>query len=298
MEKNIFRTVRNFFFLQRATLFLGLLFVGLTNTDSFAQNQGTTNMGLNYTIFSGGNGTKLDSGMIALMYMRQVLVANGDTLMDQDPKQALPVQIMTPPEDPVMEGFLLLAEGDSAKFDCLAKVLLKDRMPPTLPDSTVTVFYLKVDRVFNSSIEYEAYMMELENNKKKEEFNQIEAYLKENNWEAQKTESGLYYIVEEEGTGEYPDQGDKISVHYTGRLLDGTKFDSSLDRDAPFQFRVGNGRVIQGWDEGFMLFKAGGKGKLIIPSYLAYGPRAMGRDIKPYSILVFDIEFIENLSKK
>ena len=109
---------------------------------------------------------------------------------------------------------------------------------------------------------------------------------------AVKTASGLMYIVLKEGEG--PQRalpGTMVTVHYTGTLLDGTKFDSSLDRGKPIQFPVGNGRVIKGWDEALLSMGKGEKRILIIPSNLAYGERGIG-PIPPNSTLVFEVELI------
>src|SRR5688572_20980859 len=90
------------------------------------------------------------------------------------------------------------------------------------------------------------------------------------------TESGLQYVITEEGTGEQPQPGDVVQVHYTGTLADGTKFDSSLDRGEPIAFSLGMGQVIPGWDEGIGLMKVGDKAKLVIPPELAYGEQGAG----------------------
>jgi len=109
-----------------------------------------------------------------------------------------------------------------------------------------------------------------------------------------KTETGLEYIDHKEGQGEYPKAGQKISVHYTGTLADGTKFDSSVDRNEPLKFVVGVGQVIKGWDEGLLSMKPGGKRTLVIPAELGYGARDLGV-IPPNSILHFDVELLEIL---
>jgi peptidylprolyl isomerase len=106
------------------------------------------------------------------------------------------------------------------------------------------------------------------------------------------TKSGLKYIEVKEGTGESAKAGDVVDVHYTGRLKDGTKFDSSLDRGQPIRFQLGAGRVIKGWDEGIAGIKVGGKRKLIIPANLAYGNRQVG-PIPPNSELIFDVELVK-----
>ena len=107
------------------------------------------------------------------------------------------------------------------------------------------------------------------------------------------TKSGLKYIDEKEGTGQTAKAGDNVSVHYTGRLADGKKFDSSVDRGQPFDFPLGAGRVIKGWDEGVAGMKVGGKRKLIIPSELGYGKRGAGDVIPPDAELHFDVELLK-----
>ena len=105
------------------------------------------------------------------------------------------------------------------------------------------------------------------------------------------TASGLQYSVEKEGTGAKPTATDRVKVHYTGRLLDGTVFDSSVERKTPAEFGVGE--VIRGWTEALQLMPVGSKWKLFIPAELAYGDRGAGQDIKPGSTLMFDVELLD-----
>lgn len=120
----------------------------------------------------------------------------------------------------------------------------------------------------------------------------IDEFLAKNNITAQSTETGLRYVIESEGTGNYPEPGDNVTVHYNGTLLDGTKFDSSIEKGQPFQFQLGMGNVIMGWDLGIPLLKVGGKGTIYVPSPLAYGEQNRGDVIQANSILKFDVELI------
>ncbi|MCS6834107.1 MAG: FKBP-type peptidyl-prolyl cis-trans isomerase [Flammeovirgaceae bacterium] len=104
--------------------------------------------------------------------------------------------------------------------------------------------------------------------------------------------NGLGIKVLKEGTGEYPEKGRNVVVHYTGTLLDGKKFDSSLDRGQPFKFPLGQGRVIRGWDEGIAKLKVGTKALLYIPPDMGYGSRGAGAVIPPDATLIFEVELL------
>lgn len=106
------------------------------------------------------------------------------------------------------------------------------------------------------------------------------------------TASGLKIIELQIGNGAEAKAGQKVSVHYSGFLEDGQKFDSSLDRGQPFDFKLGAGQVIKGWDEGVAGMKVGGKRRLIIPSKLGYGERGAGGAIPPNATLVFEVELL------
>ena len=106
------------------------------------------------------------------------------------------------------------------------------------------------------------------------------------------TPSGLRYVDLAAGTGASPATGDRVEVHYTGWLENGTKFDSSLDRKEPFVFPLGLGRVIKGWDEGVASMKVGGRRRLTIPASLGYGDRGAVRVIPPGATLIFEVELL------
>jgi len=127
----------------------------------------------------------------------------------------------------------------------------------------------------------------------------IQQYIKDNKITAKPTASGLYYIEKVKGKGPNAKAGNKVKVHYTGKLFSGKVFDSSLTRQPvqPFEFTLGQGQVIPGWDEGIALMSAGGKATLIVPSKLGYGDRGAGSDIPAYAPLVFDVELISISAK-
>jgi FKBP-type peptidyl-prolyl cis-trans isomerase FkpA len=131
-------------------------------------------------------------------------------------------------------------------------------------------------------------------NQEKEEAQAIQKYVKDNNITPTITlPNGLIYVEKQVGQGPKPTEGKKVKVHYTGTLLDGTKFDSSFDREEPLEFAIGRRAVIEGWDLGISLMNEGGKGLLIIPSKLAYKDRGAGNIIPPNSPLVFEVELVE-----
>ncbi|MEL7064679.1 MAG: FKBP-type peptidyl-prolyl cis-trans isomerase, partial [Bacteroidota bacterium] len=134
----------------------------------------------------------------------------------------------------------------------------------------------------------------------------IADYLKKNEIVAQTTASGLHYVIDTPGQGASPQSGAQVKVNYTGRLLDGKVFDTSLEAMAkehqvhnpqrtyaPLEFKVGMGQVIQGWDEGILLLNKGAKARFFIPSTLAYGSRAMGDVIPANAILTFEVELVD-----
>ena len=107
------------------------------------------------------------------------------------------------------------------------------------------------------------------------------------------TDSGLKYEDIIEGNGESAEAGQLVTVHYTGWLTNGNKFDSSKDRNDPFRFKLGAGNVIRGWDEGVAGMKIGGTRKLTIPAHLGYGARGAGGVIPANATLVFEVELLE-----
>lgn len=173
--------------------------------------------------------------------------------------------------DDLIAGFIQAIKGDSSAM----------KMTPQAAQVYVQTYFMEASARDAKKTKEEGEKFLAENKSKKDVFT---------------TESGLQYQVVTEGTGDKPTATDKVKVHYTGTLLDGTKFDSSVDRGEPMEFPV-NG-VIKGWTEVLQLMPVGSKYIVWIPSDLAYGERGAGQDIKPNSTLKFEIELLEIVKDK
>jgi len=136
--------------------------------------------------------------------------------------------------------------------------------------------------------QYEAMMEQA----KDSEESLINEYVEQNKIKVKPTATGLYVVKSVNGKGKMIKSGSKIRVHYTGKLLDGTVFDSSVERGEPIELEAGSGQVILGWEEALMLLRGGDKATILIPSKLAYGARGRGYPILPYTPLIFDMEIV------
>lgn len=200
-----------------------------------------------------------------------------------------------------MEGIGMMHIDDSASFivnidSTFVNVFRVPELPEEFNSTDVMRFDIKINDFYPES-EYKNRMIEAVKNRYPEEtaksYAEIEAYFAENNISATRTASGLYYVMTQEGNGEMPEKGDNVKVHYTGKLLDGKVFDSSIERGEPIEVPIGMGYVIPGWDEGIMMMSKGEKGVLYIPYYLGYGDRGAGADIPPFATLIFEVELID-----
>jgi FKBP-type peptidyl-prolyl cis-trans isomerase len=207
---------------------------------------------------------------------------------------AMTIPMVKPQSGDIYAAFGMMHVGDSATFAIRTDSLFKENkqiMPPWLKDAEFVYFDVRLVDV-QTQEQYIAAKQAEAKEKQVKESALIEKYIEDNDITAPPTESGLYVVVEEKGNGPKPKKGDKVTVHYTGYLLDGTKFDSSVDRGKPFNFTLGANQVIKGWDEGIAMLNIGSKAKLIIPSNLGYGERGAG-PIPPFSPLVFEVELID-----
>jgi FKBP-type peptidyl-prolyl cis-trans isomerase len=197
----------------------------------------------------------------------------------------------------LVEGIMLMTPGDSAIFrisvDSVVKANNGQSFPWMKPNSKQKLVYMINLVSVKSKAEMEAEQKEKSAAQIKIDEKVINDYLNANKIKAQKTDNGLYYTITKEGTGAAAKSGQTVVVNYTGKLVDGEVFDSNVDPKfqhvQPFEFKLGQGQVIRGWDEGFMLMKKGSKGTLFIPSTMAYGANGQG-PIKPNSVLIFDVE--------
>ncbi len=196
----------------------------------------------------------------------------------------------------------MLHKGDSVSVWVAADSIASrnnGNLPPYLRKGSWVKFVLNIIDVQTEEEMQKEFMGQQK--KQEEEFEKrkadeqsiIKDYITKNKLEAKATASGLHYVITKSTNGASPKVSDSVSVHYVGKLLDGKEFDSSLKRGEPFEFPLGQGMVIPGWDEGFALLKKGEKALFIIPSGLAYGPRGAGDMIPPNSILLFEVELVD-----
>ncbi|RYD56046.1 MAG: peptidylprolyl isomerase [Sphingobacteriales bacterium] len=192
------------------------------------------------------------------------------------------------------DGLTLLSPGDSAVFRIPADSVAKRGQIPAWMKKTDKIIYEVVMVSVKSQAQARQEMEQQMSGQKDMDDRMLQEYFSKNGLAPQKTASGLYYIIEKQGSGATPTQGQIVTVNYTGKTLDGKTFDSNVDPQfqhvQPFEFAAGAGQVIRGWDEGIMLLNKGSKAKFFIPSTLAYGPQSPGPGIDANAILMFDVE--------
>jgi FKBP-type peptidyl-prolyl cis-trans isomerase len=252
-----------------------------------------TESGLEYKILADDKEGKVPGkGDVFLANLRMSVMSTDSVLMETfstDQKQYLPYD-----EASLKEVFEQLTAGDSVEFHISADSLFQKTFnvptPPWLQPGERIRFVMKVEDVFTQEELQKKNMEQMESYRKMDEEG-LKAYVADLQ-NVKTTPSGLMYIVEKEGTGKTPEKGNQVSILYKGYFTNGQTFDENTDPTKPFEFAIGLGQVIPGWDEGVMLMKKGGKYKLIVPWNLAYGERGSG-PIMPYSSLVFDLEVLD-----
>ncbi|MBE0648126.1 MAG: FKBP-type peptidyl-prolyl cis-trans isomerase [Bacteroidales bacterium] len=247
-----------------------------------------------------GSGKAIETGDVVNFNFNLMLSDGTQVFSSYDKGEPMQMTCGKPFDTPGFDqGIALMKKGGKAKLIVPSQIAFGQAgRGAVIPPYSTLIYDVEVVDVmtkteFEKMQETKKKQQEMEKSLvKSQEAGKLNAYLKQNNITVSPTPSGLYYIETLKGTGPKPMPGQKVKVHYTGTLLDGTKFDSSVDRGEPFSFTIGQGQVIKGWDEGIALMNVGGKATLIIPSSIAYEDRDMGV-IKPYSTLKFDVELID-----
>ncbi|MDY6836213.1 MAG: FKBP-type peptidyl-prolyl cis-trans isomerase [Chloroflexota bacterium] len=262
--------------LPKMCLIAALLFtIGVAGCDDSSDTEEfiTTESGLKYAVIEEGTGPSPSQGYVVVTHYKGEL--DNGTEFDNSYDRGEPIEFVLG-EGYVIEGWdegiALMNEG--AKFKLI--------IPPDLGYGSVARRSIPA----NSTLTFEVELLDIF-----EPAPDSPTDINEEDYIT--TDSSLKYYDLKEGDGSSPNTGNEVVVHYTGWLLDGAKFDSSLDRGEAFSFKLGLGAVIKGWDEGVATMKTGGKRQLVIPPELGYGEKGSGSSIPPNSTLVFEVELID-----
>lgn len=280
------------------TLAFGVIFTSCDSNSSAEQHSGyeKSQTGLYYKFYEENSGNTPEIKDL----LDVIISCNINDSVVILPEARTIIQMMEPMfAGDIFEGLKMMHIGDTASFivrtDSTFYTLFRSPMPSEFSVSDVMKFNVRLNDFYPES-EFAAKQIEymkmtfVEETKSAE--NELNKYFKDNKITATPTPTGLCYVKTKNGDGNKPAVGQMLSVHYTGKLLDGTVFDSSIDRDQVFQFVLGIGQVIPGWDEGFQMMSRGEKGVLYIPYYLAYGNTGSG-PIPPFATLIFEVELID-----
>jgi FKBP-type peptidyl-prolyl cis-trans isomerase FkpA len=258
-----------------------------------------TKSGIQYKIISDGKSPIAKRGeFLKVHYTQKVRDSILSTSANGMPTYA-PVDSIGAVYSPA-EIFPLLRKGDSAVIVMHADTLLRrqGQLPPFIKKKDKLTLTIRVVDVLPNQEALQKDQEQLLSGQKDKEIKAIQEYLTKNNIQAQKTEKGTFVEITQQGTGPAADSGKAVHVMYKGQTLSGRVFDTNLDSSFghtdPYTFVIGTRSAIQGWDDGLRLFKKGGKGRLFIPSMLAYGQNPDPRSgIRPFENLMFDIEIVD-----
>lgn len=281
------------------------LFLSNCKHDSYE----TAPTGLKYWFLKDDEGKVAQQGDIVEMHVKYS--TSSDSVLFNSFTQPKPI-VMEVPASPFKgsfeEAITMMSPGDSAQFLIAADSIFRKEFgavrPPFIDSGsylTFTVKLLKADKKEDYIAKQEKERVGRAANQKSVDDKIISEYVSQNGLKPTKTETGLYIIETQVGKGVLPVKGDTVSVHYTGRTLDGKIFDTSRKEDggqgAPFDFILGVTPIIQGWQEGVSLLKSGSKATLLVPSTLAYGEQATPK-FGPNSVLTFDVEIVKVIKPK
>ena len=299
-----------------STLFIALLLL----TAACDKSTKKTPNGFEYKVLKAGNGVKPKVGEI--LVFNYTLKDSKDSVWSETYKNGMAAAVMIADtsalkkENGMVQMFRELAVGDSVKAEMLVTKFFKDIVGGPIPpdskiDSTLNVAYFVTVTEITDREKYMTKQREAMEKKMTEQLGKdtvaIDQFLTEKGISAQKTASGIRYVITQPGKGNNAVTGENVSVNYTGYLLNGKYFDTSVKEIAqekglydarrepykPFDLVVDRSNVIRGWHEALKLMNKGSKGTFYIPSTLGYGPQRMGEVIEENSILVFDIEMVD-----
>jgi len=234
------------------------------------------------------------------LYLEVSVEADFDSTFTFPPQKEIQKLMPSSFNGDINEAYSLLKEGEEGEFYIKADSFFL-KLWGTIPDSvkpeSMLLFKIKLEEI-KSAEEFEQEMAQkrkeheaMLEKKKEEEPTLLAAYIAEQKITVKPTVSGLYYVETLKGKGVKAEKGKEVTIHFVGKFLDGTVFNSSIDRGEPMTLVLGDGMTPPGITEGLLLMKEGGKATLIIPSALAFGDG--GRNFPPYATLVFDIELIK-----
>jgi FKBP-type peptidyl-prolyl cis-trans isomerase len=285
--------MRKLFYLFTA---ISILVISCGKRDN--QDFKTADNGLQYQFHQKHDNTDAPQrGDVVILSMRYE-DEDGNVLFDTKDMDRTYMQTIKAPSHPggsFEDALSMMHVEDSASFKINAHDFLKfsmkqDNIPDKLDPESDILVHVKLKNILSKDNYGEQISKNLHVSEKKE-MELLDNYLEITNTQASPDSTGLYVITLKEGNGEYPEPGDRLTVHYTGTFISGKPFDTSLGKE-PIQFTLGKEEVIEGWDRGLQKVREGGKARLIIPSKLAYGKEGKG-EILPYSTLIFEIELID-----
>ncbi len=271
--------------------------------------------GFKFNVLKTGDGKAGAPGQILLLDFQ--MKDSKDSVWSDTYKDGMPIPAMIgdssqlPTEPGMMQVLRMISKGDSVMFSLPLSELLNGRPPMPGMDTALTITYSLFVRDIMDRQQYEAAQMKLMEAKSAKQLEAdltaIDAYLAEKSIKAEKSESGLRYVMIKQGNGENGKAGQTAKVNYTGYLMDGQHFDSNVksiaqekglynparEPYAPYEVTIDQTSVIKGWHEALKLMRKGSKATFYIPSTLAYGQQQRSEVIKPNSILVFDMEVVD-----
>lgn len=294
---------------------LGLIVIACGGKNTF-----TTENGTKVTLLREGN-SETPSDTLISYFLIKYETESGKVLFESTPEGPSPIRIdssFLQNEGAFFEIIGKMSVGDSLNYQLSASELFVDNFKGQLPDSLTADEMISITASFMEQVTMEQYQQKAISMRRTQMLEQvdqeqlaadveiIDAYLEENGIEAEKSETGIRYVINKQGEGPKPTLGQQVRVNYAGRLLDGTYFDTSIEEVAkeqglytegrpyqPYPIRIYSSPVITGWHEGISLLNEGTQATLYIPSPLAYGSTDRSEIITANSILVFDVELVE-----